>query len=217
MKFIIAALVLFSFAACSEDDNDPQTATLPVFSATPVDISGPYDDADSTYGDIKFISPVIVPFGTMIEVSWVAPAFRLSPAIEYYTIPGAPIIAVTAGIVDTIMDNPIEQGDQEIHIIALPGSDYLIIYDHVLNVTVLESSTVSAGDTIGYAGTWSDNIRRVGLQVNLGEGNDERSYCPLDYGDSAFVEQHRRLLNEYNNRGFTPPYDTLCLSGAVTP
>lgn len=212
-KYYIAitmAAVLILSASCSDEDN-PATAVSPIFSVTPVDISGPYLAADSTYGDIKFVLPVIVPFGSSLSGD------RLSPAIEYYTVPGAEVRAITAGVVTAILANPVEEGDYEIQITSLPGSDYLVIYDHVLNVQVQESLPVDPGEILGEAGTWNETMRRTSLQVNIGQNADERSYCPLNYGDSVFVEQHRRLLQEYNSRILIPKYDSLCLSGPVGP
>ena len=193
------------------DDEDPIVAQLPLFSVTPVDISGPYDSSDSTFGDIKFISPVILPFGAILD------EHNLSPAIEYYTVPEAPVRAVTNGVIAVIIENPIEEGDYEIHVTALPGSDYTIIYDHILMVNVLEGQEVPPGDILGRAGTWTDKMRRTGLQVNLGEGTDLRSYCPLNFGDADFVSQHLQLLIKYNEMSFSPQFDTLCLKETVRP
>lgn len=204
-------LCLLAVLSGCEDEQDPITAELPVFSVTPVDMTGPFDPTDSTFGDIKFIDPVLRPFGAVLNLH------RLSPAIEYYTDTGAAVRAVCEGVVAAILGNPISQGDYEVHVTALPGSDYTIIYDHVLRVNVLKSELVYPGDTIGWAGTWTDKMRRTELQVNVGEGSDTRSYCPLNFGDSSFVALHRGLLQEYNNHGFTPSYDTLCISGPVQP
>jgi len=196
------------------DEKDPSNSIPPVFSVTPVDLSGAYDPSDSTLGDIKFIKPVIVPFGALLD------QYRLSPAIEYYTRPEAPVRAVTAGLIEAVTANPPEQGDYEIRITCLPGSDYTVIYDHLLDVIVQAGIRVAPGDTLGTAGTWLDKLRRTELQVNLGDGNNTRSYCPLNYGDSSFVEGHRRLFQEYIARIVLldlPAYDTLCLSGPVIP
>ncbi len=193
------------------DEKDPSTSIPPIFSVTPVDLSGAYDPSDSTLGDIKFIPPVIVPFGAVLD------QYHLSPAIEYYTRPEAPVRAVAAGLIEAVTANPPEQGDYEIRVTCSPGSDYTVIYDHLLDVVVQAGIRVAPGDTLGTAGTWSDKLRRTELQVNLGDGNNTRSYCPLNYGDSSFMDGHRRLLREYTARIVTPAYDTLCLSGPVIP
>lgn len=206
---VLGLLILTWVTACQNKvEGNP---TPPIFSVTPVDMSGPYDVGTKTYGDILMEEPVLIPFGAVLTGN------QKSPAIEYYTVPDAPVRAVCYGRVDAVLDNPVEQGDYEIHVTALPGSAYLIIYDHVLNVTVLEGELVNAGDTLGDAGTWTDTMRRTELQINTGTGSNERSYCPLNFGDSAFVADHIKLLNEYNIRGFSPRYDTLCLEDYVIP
>lgn len=209
-------IVALSFLLCSislscREKKDPATAVPPVFSVTPVRMDGPFDEGNLLKGDIKFLPPVLVPFGESLGGG------RFSPAIEYYTRPDAPVRAVTAGLIDTIFANPAEQGDYELHIVCLPGSDYLIIYDHLLEIAVLQGSLVEPGDTLGKAGTWNDQMRRVELQINTGTGANTRSYCPLNFGDTAYVRLHHELLQEYNIRGFVPQYDTLCLTGVVTP
>jgi hypothetical protein len=208
--FLLLVVLCLTLLSC-HDEKDPVTATPPVFSATPVDIG--FRPADSAFGDILFLSPVLRPFGAILPPD----SLTRSPGIEYFTRPGAPVRAVTYGIVDTIIENPMEEGDYDIRVVAMPGSDYLIVHRHVLTVSVLAGDQVKAGDTIGTAGTWTDLMRRTGLAVIVGEGNDTRAYCPLNYGDSAFRVDHARLLNEYTRRGFDPPYDTLCLTGPIIP
>ena len=205
---LLAAALAFWFVSC-DDEKDPVTATPPVFSVTPVDIA--FNPADSSFGDVVFQAPVLTPFGAPLP-----PDFnRFSPAFEYFTVMNAPIRAVTNGVVSSITENPIEEGDYEIRVTCLPGSDYTVIYDHILDVTVLEVSLVAPGDTLGFAGNWNDFMGHVELQVNTGDPGQERAYCPLNFGDSAFKAQHNQLLHEYNRRGFKPSYDTLCLRAFV--
>lgn len=197
--------------SCSDED-DPRTAVPPVFSVTPVDIA--YDPGDSSFGDIMFVSPVLTPFGAVIQ----GDTTYFSPWFEYFTVPDAPVRAVTGGVVDTIIENPLEEGaDFEVRVVSIPGADYTVVYDHLFSLRVLPGSAVDPGDTIGEAGTWNDTMRRTQLMITAGEGTDRRAYCPLNYGDSSFTEQHRALLSEYNRLGFSPRYDTLCLQGVVRP
>ncbi len=199
---ILLLASIFVFCVSCSDDDDPTTAVLPVFSVTPVDIS--YNPADASYGNIIFEDPVLTPFGASIGND------QFLPGMEYFTIPGAPVRAVTAGIVDAIIENPIE-GDYQIRVVATPGSDYMIIYDHVNEVNVLQISQVMPGDTLGEAGNWNDTIRRFILSISLGEGANERFYCPINYGDSAFVAQHNELLQAYNTWSPDGDYDSFCL------
>jgi hypothetical protein len=203
-----SVLILAAFLSCSGDEDDPITSQPPVFSETPVDIA--YDPVDSSFGDIIFMAPVLTPFGASIGNN------QYLPGIEYFTVPGAPVLAVTEGIVDTIVENPLIEGDYELRVISIPGSDYTVIYDHILDVAVLQNSQVLPGDTLGQAGNWSDFMRRTILQVTLGEGSDLRSYCPLNFGDSIFNTRHQLLLAEYN-RQFPPGYSSFCLQSVVGP
>jgi len=160
---------------------------------------------------IKFIAPVIQPFGYNL-------GDHLYPAIEYYTIPGAPVRAVTKGVVDTIITNSvIDGGDFQIRVISLPGSAYTVIYDHILNYKVQQKSLVYPGDTIGEAGYPTTTTRRTSLQVNYVDGTNTRAYCPLNFGDTSFVQQHRGLIAQYNALNFQPPYDSICISGPIIP
>lgn len=209
LLLVSSVLVALAVTAC-DDDEDPTTAIPPVLSATPVDMV--FDPADSSCGDIKFESPVLIPFGAPI-----LPENRPLPAIEYFTIPGAPVRAVTTGIVDTIVESATVPGEYTIVITSLPGTEYQVIYQHVITIDVLAGTRVAPGDTLGEAGVWSDGMRYTALQVTLGEAGNLRSYCPLSFGDSAFVERHDRLLQEYARRGFTPAYDSFCLLDVVSP
>jgi hypothetical protein len=202
-------LLMTTFLSC-KDKESPETAVPPVFSVTPVDIA--YNPDDSSFGDIMFDSgsPVLTPFGALIPPGNVVQ----SAAFEYFTIPGAIVRAVTHGVVDTIIDNP-DQSDYEVRVVSLPGSQYTVVYNHVLDLWILQGSLVDAGDTIGQAGTWNESTRRTQLLMTTGSGTDRRAYCPLYYGDSSFIALHQQLLAEYNHRGIQPHYDSLCVQSVI--
>lgn len=199
-------LILAVFAGCSEDE-DSEASTPPTLSHTPLDLSGPYNDTTRTYGDISFLaaSPVIRPFGTLVGTD------TYTKRLHYYTTPEAPVVAVSNGIVSTVFENPVTEGDFEVQVTSIPGSDFTIIYDYVQLVVVQADLAISAGDTIGYAGYYNDDIGHFSLQVTTGEGVNQRWYCPLIYGDDAFVSAHTVLLNEYRSQNRVPNYDSLCL------
>ena len=210
-KIVVLGVGLSIVALSCKNSTESGSTAVPVFSETPVNIAGPYNAANQTYGDIKFIAPVIQPFGYNL-------GDHLYPAIEYYTIPGAPVRAVTKGVVDTIITNSvIDGGDFQIRVISLPGSAYTVIYDHILNYKVQQKSLVYPGDTIGEAGYPTTTTRRTSLQVNYVDGTNTRAYCPLNFGDTSFVQQHRGLIAQYNALNFQPPYDSICISGPIIP
>lgn len=209
---IILIVLGISFPSCSEEE-DPITSTPPVFENTPVAIAGQYNEAMKTLGDISFseLSPVFRPFGTSVENN------MLLQYIDYFTVPGAPVRAVTAGIISEIIANPVEEGDFEIRVTAIPGSQYTIVYDHVQDIEVLDAMQIDPGDTLGIAGTWSNTVRRTSLGIFIGEGSDLRWYCPLNYGNSTFNEKHQLLINQYRSLGRTPTRDSLCITGPIDP
>jgi hypothetical protein len=213
MKRLSIAVILIIatgiFLSACDDKKDPETAQAPVFSVTPVDIA--YNPSDSSFGDISFQAPVILPFGALISDN------QYSTAISYITVPGAPVRAVTEGVVDTVIENPIYPNEYEVRVVCLPGSDYIVVYDKILNMVISDADHLMPGDTIGEAGNFSDFAEETSLRVFTGEGSNVRYYCPLNYGDSAFVARHKALLAEYNRRGFQPQYDSLCLRNFLTP
>jgi hypothetical protein len=210
---IIASMAVFllitTLLSC-KDKTSPEASVPPVFSVTPVAIA--FNPADSSFGDIMFDSgsPVITPFGALIPPDNV---FR-STSMEYFTIPGAAVRAVTHGVVDTIIENP-DQADYEVRVASLPGAEYTVVYNHVVNLGILQASLVDPGDTIGEAGTWNQTTRRTQLMVTVGYGTDRRAYCPIRYGDSSFIARHQQLLAEYNRRNISPHYDSLCLQSVI--
>ncbi len=208
---ICTLLVIILLVTSCSDDDDPAVNIPPILSVTPIDISGPYFPSDSSYGDMKFIFPVLTPFGLQLE------QFQYSPGFEYFTKIDAPVRVVTRGIIEAIVANPQLEGDWEVHVTSLPGANYTIIYDHVLNVNFLEGTPVEAGETLGTAGFWNDDMGRTVLQVNLYSDNQTRALCPLEFGDSTFLAQHKQLLSEYNARFPNATYDTLCLTGPIIP
>ncbi len=208
--FMAAVLLSVTALVSCKDKTSPEASVPPVLSVTPVDIA--FNPDNSTYGDIMFGSgsPVLTPFGALIPPDNVV----RSASFEYFTVPGAVVRAVTHGVVDTIIENP-DQADYQVRVACLPGSEYTVIYDHVVNLGVLQASLVDPGDTIGQAGTWNETTRRTELLVTVGYGTDRRAYCPLNYGDSAFIALHKQLLAEYNRLNISPHYDSLCLQSVI--
>ena len=215
MKFCIAGLCLLCMAiiaGCGGED-DPVTATPPVFSVAPVNLVGPYNAQTKTFGSISFAatSPALVPFGAEISTNSYTKVF------DYYPVLDAPVVAVCEGIVSAVFENPFIEGDYEIQVTVTPGADFTVIYDHVNQVRIQEALLVKPGDTLGVAGNWSDAVSRFSLGITTGEGVNQRWYCPMNYGDSTFKNLHQQLLQAYNAQNIQPYYDTVCAAAVIGP
>ena len=137
----------------------------------------------------------IIPFGQDLTPSQKNPAFEYILSNE-----DAEVVACAKGVVTKIIDN---QGiaDLEVHIKPIQNSEWIVIYDHVLEVTVMEGESIEAGYVLGKVGVGN----RTELQVNRGEGPATLAYCPLDYGTESFVNLHF----DY--------FETWCLTPTVIP
>lgn len=69
-------------------------------------------------------------------------------------------------------------------------SSWLIIYDHVLAVTVSEGDYISQGIPLGKVGIGN----RTEIQLNKQTNGTDLAYCPLNYATSSFIETHTTFL-----------------------
>ena len=199
-RFVSFLLIAAACTACGGGGGD---GPAPVFSVTIVDMTGPYNAGTMRFGDMRYEAPVLVPFGEDL-------GGKLSPAIEYIAVPGAPVRACAGGGSVSAVEFNAGQGDFEVRV---SHGAWLVIYDHLLNVTVAVGDAVDAGDTLGEAGNWSPTGRRVELQINDPAGV---SRCPLDFGSADFVARHEALRVSVNAEGFGP-IPTYCLTDGVDP
>ena len=175
---VLTALLGAFFSSCESGESpDPSP---PILSIVPVAI-------DQTVA--------IIPFGEDLTPNQKNPAFEYilnSDTIE--------VIASANGVVTKILNN---QGvaDFEIHIKPTQSSKWTLIYDHVLEVTVVEGETIEAGDILGKVGVGN----RTELQLNSGSGEATLSNCPMDFGTESFVNLHF----DY--------FETWCLTTTVIP
>ncbi|MCK4445536.1 MAG: peptidoglycan DD-metalloendopeptidase family protein [Candidatus Marinimicrobia bacterium] len=183
---IIRGLILISMffmvlIGCSKDDKYEKDETPPVLSITPVDISSVTS---------------IIAFGDDLGPD------RKNPAFEYYlNNSGVQVRASCKGIVENVVLND-NFPDYEIRVKLSSNSIWLIVYDHILNVTISEGDHINPGDILGTVGVGN----RTEFQVNkvLGPGED-LSYCPFNFGTDEFIQQHK---------SFT---ETWCLEETVVP
>lgn len=210
----IFALIGSGGGGGSEDGEDPPPDDPPpVFSVAPVDIT--YQPGTGRYGVVDPNSPMMLPFGAILETG------VLSPAIEYFTILNANVRASSEGIVVSARPNPGSRTDFEIHVKPFAQSRYLIVYDHIKNLVISEGDRVAAGTVLGQIGDWDHDTGRIELQINVNQdGSGELSYCPTNFGTAAFNSQNEALLRAANavrvDSG-RDPWPAVCLVETVAP
>ncbi len=172
---LIIILILF---ACKKDEKPD--VTPPVLSVTPVDIS---------------TVTSIIAFGADLTPAQKNPAFEYR--VNNSTVE---VRSVCKGYVERIMLND-NFPDYEVWIKMSSNSIWTIIYDHVLNLNISENDNVNPGDVLGIVGTGN----RTELQINKIINNEELSFCPFDFGNSEFIQQHKTFT------------ETWCLTDTVIP
>jgi hypothetical protein len=186
---MFAIAVAAGFSAC--DSSTASVDAVPVLSAPIVDLTKV----------VRFI-----PFGADLPGSGVKnPAYEL-----VVTGTNLEVRAATAGRVARMLPN--EQGDIELHV-AVPDSEYVVIYDHVLNVSVAIGQAVQPGTVLGTVGAWMPTERRVELQINRGNV----AHCPKDLGTSDFNAAHDEALAAADLAQQDPAWTSVCLATTVTP
>ena len=117
--------------------------------------------------------------------------------------------AVSPGQIVAVNFNPVED-DFEIHIRPNTSSPFLLIYDHVKEVTLAVGATVAPGTVLGKIGHRGSIQGRTELQINRGP-SPEIALCPSQLGTPAFNQAHADALAA---TGLCAP---LCLADTVTP
>lgn len=166
---LIRFLIIFMLVIGCDDDNSLIDRASPSFSITPI----PIDQVSS-----------FIPFGESLTPT------QQNPAIEYFTNQSdIEVRAVCDGVVEDIRMN-INIEDFEVWIKPSNNSNWLIIYDHVLDINISVDDQVDAGQTIGVIGIGN----RTELQVN---DDQNLAHCPLQFGTENFVQQHINFSEEW--------------------
>lgn len=176
MKSIKILIVFITVIGC-RNDNFLLDSTPPLFTIPPIPIAQ--------------VSSFI-PFGQFLTPT------QQNPAIEYFgNQSDIPVVSVSEGIVVDVRRNPTID-DFEIWIKPSNNATWLIIYDHVVEVTISKGDQVQTGSLLGTIGLGN----RVELQVN---DDQNIAHCPLQFGTSSFIQQHMNLYEEW------------CVEETVTP
>lgn len=191
----VALLSLAAVAACGGSTSAPSgTDSAPPVLSTPI-----IDLAQLTD---------FLPFGLPLNPP------QLNPTYELYTAGDTLIVrAASAGIVAEIAPNPAPQTDMEVRIRPTSKSIYLVIYDHLTALQVSTGQSVTAGQTLGQIGPFSDRGRnrngRVELQINRGTGSDTVAVCPRDFGTAEFNAAHDAAFARFPDQGPICSVDTV--------
>ncbi len=152
------------------------------------------DDAGTCEGPSPTLTVTEVDFSTVtltdfLPFGWALDSGQLNPAYELRLAPvDALVRAVTSGRVEAVEAN--EQLDFEIRVRAAEGSCYLVIYDHVQDVSVGVGDDVAAGTPLGKVGHWDEAVGRTELQINDEGASPIVAVCPESLGSEAFNAAH---------------------------
>ncbi len=112
-------------------------------------------------------------------------------------VPGTPIYAVSEG---TVVDRTSRQyGNSvgwEIKVRPAANSDWLIIYDYIIEVAVKEGQSLKPGDQIGEATMFGSNAARYSLQVTQGKRQQLTYHCPVKFLTPAVKTTVKTELNQ---------------------
>jgi len=194
-------MTLFFFIHCggtaSDDTNgDDSTSSTPIL----YNLGISFDDFD--FDSLGTRDPLIV-FGNVLSGT------TLNPTFEYYLDVNATIISPVNGTITSI-DEREDSSDYSVVITPTDATDWWVVLDHVLNVAVSVDDVVSAGDSLGTAGTWEGSIGRTELQIV--NNNDGLSYCPTNLLDSSVDAETKddvsTLISDWEeHKGDTTTYD----------
>lgn len=183
-------------SATAPDAVAPTPAPSPTPEPPPV-LSVPVVDLDRV--------TVFIPFGARLANGVLNPAYDFRTGGR-----DVEVRAVAPGVVTRIGFQP-EYDDFEVHLRPAATSEYLVIYDHVRNLTVAEGAVVRPGDVLGTIGPGSPGEGHTELQINR-RGPPDISLCPRDLGTEAFNAAHDAVFAALRS-----PHAGVCLAATVVP
>lgn len=99
--------------------------------------------------------------------------------IEFKPRVDANVISPMDGVVTTVAEQETPEDGYELHIQEESGAKYMVILDHVRNVTVEEGDTVTAGEVLGIPGDWAAIAGQYEIQVN--DDVHDTYACPMTF------------------------------------
>ncbi len=192
LSCLFLAFIVGCGSSGASETNEAADTTPPILKNLSVDIEA-YNSETGLAGDFNFASAKLIDANIFTSFGSVITGTTLNPTFEYKPVEGSNMVAISAGIVDSIGYDS-ENDDYAISVKPSSLSIWLISYDHVKNVQVSEAETISAGDAIGQVGTWYGGLGRTEIQVI--NQNNGLSYCPFSVFDSTLTGGYQNKITQ---------------------
>jgi prepilin-type N-terminal cleavage/methylation domain-containing protein len=112
---------------------------------------------------------------------------RHNPNFEFASVKeGSTIISAIDGVVGFIKQQE-DSGDYEVFLMPSENSDWVIGYDHVVDLKVNKGDLVKVGDTLGAPARQNNGLLRFEFQIN-NNGRDATHVCPSTLLDASVKE-----------------------------
>ncbi|MCK4795713.1 MAG: hypothetical protein KAV87_68930 [Desulfobacteraceae bacterium] len=197
--YLITLLLLLVISACggSSDSPTPSPSSDPELKNLSV-IFADYDAETGKAGDFDFLDTGAIDAKPFYVFGSALPSGNLNPTFEYLVDEDAAILSPIAGTVSEIGYRS-DDVDYTVIIIPSDATDWMVVLDHVLNVSVEVDDVVTVGQPLGTAGTWFGGLGRTELQV-INDING-LSYCPFAVFDSnleiTFQQKVTDLMSQW--------------------
>ncbi len=122
---------------------------------------------------------------------------RINPNLEFGGLK-EPIELVSAidGVVGFIQEQT-DSNDYEVFLMTSENSPWIIGYDHVTDLQVVQGQTVAVGDVLGKAAAEHNGYYRYELQINQEAGEDTIMLCPTDLLDTSVQSELKATFDSY--------------------
>ncbi len=153
---------------------------------------------------------------------------RHNPNFEFASVKeNTKIIAAIDGIVGFIKEQP-DSNDAEVFLMTNEQSNWIIGYDHLVDLQVKKGDAVKVGQVLGSPARQNNGLLRFEFQVNKNKnGQDDTHICPTALLDNevkaSWEKQLVDMQNEWESASGLELYDTSkqdpagCLMKDMTP
>ncbi len=153
-----------------------------------------YYDPETRYaGDFYFSSGRVPNDMLFTPTGHVTDEGKLLPYPGYHLPLETKIISPIDGVVTKVEKND-NADDYEIHMTQNQVKDFIVAFDHVINVKVKAGDTVVVGQELGEVAPWGNyDVGMTELEFFKG-GNPPVAYCPFDFLEEDLKEEYSAML-----------------------